>query len=99
MPENEEHARGGGRVLLASDMVRRYAVVEGMIAKCASHLLLTYPTPSNALEAFILSRAEESTHSAMLVILFSLPRSIQLIQADILVHASCASRPHANQND
>ena len=32
-----------------------------------SHLLLTYPSPSNALEAFILSRAEESTHSAMLV--------------------------------
>ncbi|WRT68689.1 uncharacterized protein IL334_005669 [Kwoniella shivajii] len=34
------------------------------------HLLLTYPTQSNALEAFILSRAEESTHSAMLTFWF-----------------------------
>nr|XP_019011748.1 Atypical/PI4K protein kinase [Kwoniella pini CBS 10737]OCF50529.1 Atypical/PI4K protein kinase [Kwoniella pini CBS 10737] len=34
------------------------------------HLLLTYPTQSNALESFILSRAEESTHSAMLTFWF-----------------------------
>ncbi|WVR09318.1 hypothetical protein IAU60_006383 [Kwoniella sp. DSM 27419] len=34
------------------------------------HLLLTYPTESNALESFILSRAEESTHSAMLTFWF-----------------------------
>ncbi|ORX34569.1 kinase-like domain-containing protein [Kockovaella imperatae] len=34
------------------------------------HLLLTYPSPSNALEAFIISRAEESTHSAMLTFWF-----------------------------
>ncbi|ORY31967.1 hypothetical protein BCR39DRAFT_524853 [Naematelia encephala] len=34
------------------------------------HLLLTYPTKSNALESFILERAEESTHSAMLTFWF-----------------------------
>ncbi|WVQ80010.1 hypothetical protein IAT38_002111 [Cryptococcus sp. DSM 104549] len=34
------------------------------------HLLLTYPTQSNALESFIISRAEESTHSAMLTFWF-----------------------------
>ena len=32
-----------------------------------SHLMITYPTTSNALESFVLDRAEESTHSAMLV--------------------------------
>ncbi|OXC83115.1 phosphatidylinositol 4-kinase [Cryptococcus neoformans AD1-7a] len=34
------------------------------------HLLLTYPTQSNALESFIIARAEESTHSAMLTFWF-----------------------------
>ncbi|ODN77738.1 hypothetical protein L202_04877 [Cryptococcus amylolentus CBS 6039] len=34
------------------------------------HLLLTYPTSSNALESFIIQRAEESTHSAMLTFWF-----------------------------
>ncbi|RSH90569.1 Phosphatidylinositol 4-kinase pik1alpha (PI4-kinase)(PtdIns-4-kinase) [Saitozyma podzolica] len=34
------------------------------------HLLITYPTQSNALEAFVLQRAEESTHSAMLTFWF-----------------------------
>ncbi|KAK4689090.1 phosphatidylinositol 4-kinase B, partial [Tremellales sp. Uapishka_1] len=34
------------------------------------HLLITRPTPSNALETFILQRAEESTHSAMLTFWF-----------------------------
>ena len=29
--------------------------------------MITYPTTSNALESFVLDRAEESTHSAMLV--------------------------------
>jgi hypothetical protein len=33
----------------------------------SSHLMITYPTTSNALESFVLDRAEESTHSAMLV--------------------------------
>jgi phosphatidylinositol 4-kinase len=32
-----------------------------------SHLLITRPTQSNALESFVISRCEESTHSAMLV--------------------------------
>jgi hypothetical protein len=36
-----------------------------------SHLLITRPTESNALESFILERAEESTHSAMLVCLLN----------------------------
>jgi hypothetical protein len=40
-----------------------------------SHLLITYPTSSNALESFILQRAEESTHSAMLVSPVRLERS------------------------
>jgi hypothetical protein len=35
-----------------------------------SHLMITYPTTSNALESFVLDRAEESTHSAMLVCTF-----------------------------
>jgi phosphatidylinositol 4-kinase len=40
-------------------------VTEGLAD--SSHLLLTYPTRSNALESFIIERAEQSTHSAMLV--------------------------------
>lgn len=32
-----------------------------------SHLLITRPTESNALESFVLQRAEESPHAAMLV--------------------------------
>lgn len=34
------------------------------------HLLITRPTESNALECFVLERAEESTHSAMLTFWF-----------------------------
>lgn len=32
-----------------------------------SHLLITRPTESNALESFVLQRAEDSAHMAMLV--------------------------------
>ncbi len=41
--------------------------VGSALALMSSHLLITYPTQSNALESFVLQRAEESTHSAMLV--------------------------------
>ena len=64
----------------------------------SSHLLLTYPSPSNALESFIISRAEESTHSAMLV------RSRHLVKCahrtvDLVAHASCSERSHSYSKD
>lgn len=37
------------------------------LRRLLSHLLITRPSTSNALECFVLERAEESTHSAMLV--------------------------------
>lgn len=69
MLENEIDASRGSGVLLAPDMVSFASRRDPTCAEGVSHLLLTYPTPSNALESFILERAEESTHSAMLVCL------------------------------
>jgi hypothetical protein len=65
MLEDETYASRGSGVLLASDLVR----TPGPFTTTAdnSHLMITYPTTSNALESFVLDRAEESTHSAMLV--------------------------------
>jgi hypothetical protein len=66
MLEDETYASGGSGVLLASDLVRPPSLVRQEDAD-SSHLMITYPTTSNALESFVLDRAEESTHSAMLV--------------------------------
>jgi hypothetical protein len=66
MLEDEAYASGGSGVLLASDLVRPLVSVRWEDAD-SSHLMITYPTTSNALESFVLDRAEESTHSAMLV--------------------------------
>lgn len=62
MLAHEVDALRGGRVLLATDMVRY-----PMDAADPSHLLITRPTESNALESFVLQRAEDSAHMAMLV--------------------------------
>jgi hypothetical protein len=68
MLEDEAYAGGRSRVLLASDLVCLLGNGAGPgMALIYSHLMITYPTTSNALEAFVLDRAEESTHSAMLV--------------------------------
>jgi hypothetical protein len=66
MLEDETYASGGSGVLLASDLVRPPSLCT-MESADSSHLMITYPTTSNALESFVLDRAEESTHSAMLV--------------------------------
>jgi len=66
MLEDETYARRGSGVLLASDLVRPLHPC-GKGGADRSHLMITYPTTSNALESFVLDRAEESTHSAMLV--------------------------------
>lgn len=61
----------------------------------SSHLMITYPTTSNALESFVLDRAEESTHSAMLVRALVSGRKTTLT-ADILVYAI---RPEGSDAD
>lgn len=69
MLEDEAYACGGSGILLASDLVG-YAFSSircSVQVLISSHLMITYPTTSNALESFVLDRAEESTHSAMLV--------------------------------
>ncbi|WVN86146.1 uncharacterized protein L203_101307 [Cryptococcus depauperatus CBS 7841] len=56
------------------------------------HLLLTYPTQSNALESFIMQRAEESTHSVMLTFWFmqaALQDLISTRQSDPVPFAIC----------
>jgi len=65
MLEDETYASGGSGVLLASNLVRPPSPCT--TTADSSHLMITYPTTSNALESFVLDRAEESTHSAMLV--------------------------------
>ncbi len=53
------------RVGVGHERQRRVADSERLGS--GSHLLITRPTQSNALESFVVERAEESTHSAMLV--------------------------------
>lgn len=65
MLAHEVDALRGSRVLLAPDMVS-LAFAHGP-ADLPSHLLITRPTESNALESFVLQRAEDSAHMAMLV--------------------------------
>jgi len=65
MLEDETYASGGSGVLLASNLVCPPSPCTTRAD--SSHLMITYPTTSNALESFVLDRAEESTHSAMLV--------------------------------
>ena len=62
-----------------------------------SHLMITYPTTSNALESFVLDRAEESTHSAMLVSRFLMGKG-GADRIDVLVYAVRPEGPHAYKN-
>jgi len=62
-----------------------------------SHLMITYPTTSNALESFVLDRAEESTHSAMLVSRIVMRREAA-DRIDVLVYAVGLKGPHAHKN-
>jgi hypothetical protein len=86
MLEDETYACGGSRILLASNMVCPHLGNDWKAND--SHLMITYPTTSNALESFVLDRAEESTHSAMLVSTLESWRDVA-DKVDILVHAIC----------
>lgn len=55
------------QIWCVSDLINRRSRLIRNPPHNHSHLLITRPTESNALECFVLDRAEESTHSAMLV--------------------------------
>lgn len=110
LPLLEDEANEDGRcgILLASDLVRLRPECSTLslslndLQTLHSHLLITRPSQSSALETFVVERAEESTHSAMLVrhviaeIRSSLATShfpLLTPSTDALVHASSSTRP------
>lgn len=61
-----------------------------------SHLLVTRPSKSRALEVFVVETAQRSTHIAMIVRLFSSNIHLLYTLLDTLVHASLPPRSFIN---
>lgn len=69
-----------------------------LIENAYSHLLVTRPSKSCALETFVVERAEQSTHSALLVrdaleIIRRCPSELLLSCLDAMVHADISHGP------